>query len=134
MAHTPAVAGFPAHHASWRPIAGVTFQQIKPYVLAGVPDRARPDLVVWLRRIDRDSPRALWSATIVRGITRISEHRAQSATGAVRRVMADQTWQTAPEPEIRGTRQTALYPDNLHMTPAGWYADRPTAHDRRWDR
>lgn len=131
------VAGWAAVAATHRDIGGVTFQQVKPYVLAASPRRDLPDLVVWLRKVRVTAEREVWSATIVRGTTRLSEHRSRSATGAVTAVMADTLWAEAPAPAI--TLHTPeltpdhLYPPSYRHTPAGWYPERPSAHDRRWD-
>lgn len=130
----PLVTGFPARHAVWRHIGGQDFQQVRPYTLVAQPDPARPDLLVWLTRLSQRDEPALWSAVIVRGTTRLSEWRGRSAGEAVRRVMACQTWTTAPAPVVvaHGVARDP-YPDNEYRTPAGYYPDKGTAHDRRWD-
>ena len=134
MTRRPIVTGFPARHAVWRHIGGQDFQQVKPYALVAQPDRTRPDLMVWLTRISAHGEAAQWSAVIVRGVTRISEWRGPSAGQAVRSVMACSTWDTAPRPTVLAHGpEVDPYPDNEYHSPAGWYPDRPTAHDRRWD-
>lgn len=135
-APTP-VGGFPAVDATWRHIGGLDFQVVRPYVLVSTPDPMRPHLMVWLRRRHNDdghSGSAVWSAHIVDGTTVVSEHRGRSAGQAAARVMTDQTWATAPIPDVMGQgTDVPLYPDNYAMSPAGWYADRAAAHDGRWD-
>lgn len=131
---TPIVTGFPARHAIWRHIGGHDFQQVRPYVLVAQPDRTRPHLTVWLRKISRPGDPALWSAKVVRGDTPLDERRGHSAGAAVGAVMDTRAWADEPAPEILGEEPDRdPYEPNYGRSPAGWYPERPTAHDGRWD-
>lgn len=133
MPRQPIVTGFPGVRPTWRHIGGLDFQQVRPYVLVAQPDRARPHMTVWLRKLTPRGEAALWSAKVVRGDTPLSEVRGHSAAGAVAAALTDRTLTgepPIPHPAGRVTRDP--YPENYWRAPAGWYPDRPTAHDVRW--
>lgn len=131
----PIVNGFPGRAPVWRHIAGHAFQQVRPYTLVAQPDRTRPHMTLWLRKITSDNGSALWSVKVVRGDTPLSERRAHSAREAVMAGLDDPT--LTGEPVVTaplGRVDRDPYPDNYGRSPAGWYPDRPTAHDVRWSR
>lgn len=129
----PIITGFPGVRPVWRHIGGHAFQQVRPYVLVAQPDRARPHMTLWLRKVSRRDEPALWSVKVVRGDTPLSERRARSATAAVMAGLDDPTLTGEPALAHVGGRVTAdPYPENYGRSPAGWYPDRPTAHDVRW--
>lgn len=127
----PPVTGFPAVAPVWRDIAGHRFQKLTGGTLVTTPAPSRPQVTLWLRRVDE----ALWAAKVVVGSRPIAEYRGHSARLAVEAAEDDGAWWDEPAPEIKGAGTTPdLYPANYSHSPAGWYADRPTAHDSRWDR
>lgn len=128
----PIVTGFPGVRPVWRHIAGHAFQQVRPYHLVAQPDPARPHMTVWLRKLTPHGEAALWSAKVVRGTTPVSEVRGHSAREAAQKALADRTLTGEPPVPAMGKVMADPYPDNYWRAPAGWYPDRPTAHDVRW--
>lgn len=124
----PIVTGFAGVRPVWRHIAGHAFQEIRPGVMVAQPDRARPHMTVWLRKLGP----AQWSAKVVRGTTPLSEVRGHSARDAAEKSLADRTLTGEPPARDLGKVMANPYPDNYWRAPAGWYPDRPTAHDVRW--
>lgn len=135
MARRPVITGFPARAPIWRHIGGLDFQQVRPYVLVAQPDRSRPHMYLWLRKISRHGEAALWSVKVVRGDTPLSERRAHSAAAAVAAGLDDDTLRGEPARAYLSGHgpDRDPYPSNYGNAPAGWYADRATAHDGRWD-
>lgn len=129
----PIINGFPGRAPIWRHIAGHAFQQVRPYTLVAQPDRSRPAMTLWLRKISRHGEPALWSVKVVKGSTPLSERRARTAHDAVMAGLDDPTL-TADPPVMAGLGRVERdpYPENYYRSPAGWYPDRPTAHDVRW--
>lgn len=134
MTRAPIVGGFPAIAPVWRHIGGLAFQQVRPYTLVSQPDRAKPHMTMWLRKLSRHGEPAQWSVKIVRGDTPLSERRAHTAAAAVQAGLDDRT--LTGEPALAHTSGHSVtrdpYPSNHGHSPAGWYSERPTAHDQRW--
>lgn len=127
----PHIMGFPAHGGGdWRTIGGVDFQQVKPYVLVGAPDPERAHLLVWLAKSGD-----VWRARIAHGDRVLASRSRPSAQSALEAILRCPAWLAVPERVMDWAPLPDVdpYPTNHARTPAGWYPDRPTAHDARWD-
>jgi anti-sigma factor RsiW len=134
MRHAP-VNGFTEVNAQWRTISGIDFQQLKPYAMAATPDPLRPALMLWLMRTQApgDGRPAQWTARVVRGTRTVAQYVGASAGTVVSDAVAEHAWTRYAVTGASERHARDPYPGNYSHTPAGFYPDRPTAHDGRWD-
>lgn len=121
-------------NVAWRSVGGIDFQVIAPYVLLAKPNQLRPTWV-WLRK-EREG---VWEAYVTPAGAPATHAVARdaSAAGALAVAMALPLWEE--EVDFKPAAPTPVpvwsYPSERpsYRYPAGYYDDRGTAHDRRWD-
>jgi hypothetical protein len=119
---------------TWRAIGGIDFQVIAPCVLLARPDQLRTTWV-WLRK----TREGVWEAyvTPAGAPARHPVARDRSAAGALAVAMALPLW--SEHVDFRPARPSRVpqwsYPPahRSYRHRGGYYTDRATAHDPRWD-